>query len=406
MDFKNIWQTFRNNVVVAFILEKQKWKFFIVIGAILIGAGSMLYTNIIIRKIATEERNKVSLWAQAVREAKESDINMNISLLVYQILKDNRSIPVILVDQDENIITTVNLDKDKSKDEKWVRAELEQMKNDHDPISVYVSDKESNFIYYRDSVLLSQLFYYPYVQLGVISIFIIVAYYAFSSSRKAEQNQVWVGMSKETAHQLGTPISSLIAWVELLKLKEQDPELVAEVEKDVKRLETITERFSKIGATPKLFPENLVIILSNALTYMQNRSPKKVIFSTAFSNDDEIMVPLNPALFEWVIENLCKNAIDAMGGEGNLIVTVLEHHQVVYIDIRDTGKGIHKSKFKTVFQPGFTTKKRGWGLGLSLAKRIIESYHDGKIFVKHSEIGKGTTFRIVLKMNTPLAVLD
>ena len=251
------------------------------------------------------------------------------------------------------------------------------------------------YIYYKDSILLTQLLYYPYIQLSIILIFILIAYYAFDSSRKSEQNQVWVGMSKETAHQLGTPISSLLAMIELLKLKNTEPQLIDEINKDVKRLEKITERFSKIGATPKLENNNITETLTNSINYIKTRSSKKIKF--VFDKTDEIIIPHNIPLFEWVIENLCKNSIDAMNGEGEIKITVTDNYQHIYIDICDTGKGVPKSKFKAVFNPGYTTKKRGWGLGLSLTKRIIENYHKGKIFIKSSEINKGTCFRIVLK---------
>jgi len=230
----------------------------------------------------------------------------------------------------------------------------------------------------------------------VIIIFILVAYFAFNATQRAEQNQVWVGMSKETAHQLGTPISSLMAWIELLKLQDVDQNLVKEFEKDTQRLEKITERFSKIGSKPELLHLNVVEVLTSAIDYLKTRSSNKVKFETSFNTDDIIIAPLNAALFSWVIENLCKNAIDAMDNEGTISILVKEKESAVNIDVTDTGKGVSKSQFKTIFQPGFSTKKRGWGLGLSLAKRIIENYHKGKIFIKWSEIGKGTTFRIVL----------
>jgi signal transduction histidine kinase len=234
------------------------------------------------------------------------------------------------------------------------------------------------------------------VQLVVIVIFILVAYFAFNASRQAEQNQVWVGMSKETAHQLGTPISSLMAWIELLKLQGVDEELVKEFEKDTQRLEKITERFSKIGSKPELLQQNLVEVLISTISYLKTRSSDKVRFETSFNENDFVVAPLNTALFSWVIENLCKNAIDAMDNNGTITINLKEKESAINIDISDTGKGIHKSQHKTVFNPGYSTKKRGWGLGLSLAKRIIENYHSGKIFIKSSEIGKGTTFRIML----------
>jgi signal transduction histidine kinase len=244
---------------------------------------------------------------------------------------------------------------------------------------------------------LTQLFYFPIIQFGVIALFLFVSYLAFSTSRKAEQNQVWVGMSKETAHQLGTPTSSLMANMELLRLKNVDETLLSELEKDVQRLEKITDRFSKIGSAPKLQRENIIKVITDTISYVRARSSEKVIFETNFSENDQIFVPLNIHLFEWVIENLCKNAIDSMGGIGNISIHLDDRIQFLFIDISDTGKGIPKSKFKTIFQPGYTTKQRGWGLGLSLSERIIESYHRGRIFVNHSEVNKGTTMRIVLK---------
>ncbi len=252
------------------------------------------------------------------------------------------------------------------------------------------------YVYFRESTLLRNLHIYPFIQLFVIVIFIIIAYFAFAASQRAEQNQVWVGMSKETAHQLGTPISSLMAWIELLRLQNVDENLVKEFEKDTQRLEKITERFSKIGAKPELLLTNVAEVLSSTVAYLKTRSSSKIKFETSFAETDVIEVPLNAALFSWVIENLCKNAIDAIDNHGTISILLKEKDNQVYIDITDTGKGIHKSQFKTIFQPGFSTKRRGWGLGLSLAKRIIENYHSGKIFIKWSEIGKGTTFRIIL----------
>jgi signal transduction histidine kinase len=251
-------------------------------------------------------------------------------------------------------------------------------------------------LYHNESNILRNLRYYPFIQLIVVVIFILVAYFAFSATQRAEQNQVWVGMSKETAHQLGTPISSLMAWIELLKLQNVDENLIREFEKDTQRLEKITERFSKIGSKPELLPINVAEVLSSTVNYLKTRSSNRIKFETLFSEADVVETPLNAALFSWVIENLCKNAIDAMDNQGTITIGLKEKNGTVVIDITDTGKGVHKSQFKTIFQPGYSTKKRGWGLGLSLAKRIVENYHKGKIFIKWSEIGKGTTFRIVL----------
>lgn len=359
----------------------------------------MFYTNSLVKRLQTEERKKVELYAEATREVLDAGLDSDISILVYRILHDNTTIPVIWVGEDGKIINSMNLDtiKINSRGQEYLTLQLEKMKQEHEPIEISLSEGQKQYIYYKDSTLLTQLLYYPYVQLGVICLFIFVAYLAFSTSRKSEQNQVWVGMSKETAHQLGTPISSLLAWVEMLKLKGVDKTLIEEVEKDVNRLQTITERFSKIGSTPVLNKENIAEVLNRAIGYLKGRTSRKVKYILNYTSEEEILIPLNIALFEWVIENLCKNAIDAMNGIGMIEITVKDDIQVVYIDVRDTGKGIPKSKYKTVFQPGFTTKTRGWGLGLSLTKRIIEINHGGKIFVKSSELNKGTTFRIVLR---------
>jgi signal transduction histidine kinase len=269
------------------------------------------------------------------------------------------------------------------------------MRAEHDPIEIHIGNIKQ-YILYRDSELLIRLRYYPYFQLAVIALFLLVSYLAFSSSRKAEQNQVWVGMAKETAHQLGTPLSSLVAWLEFLRLKGMSSDYTNEIEKDIHRLQTITERFSKIGSAPSLTKVNVYEVLSHSVAYIRTRSSDKVVFDLVVP-PTEVFAPMNVPLFEWVIENILKNAIDAMSGQGRIDVKITNQHQFVYIDICDTGKGIPKSSYKTIFKPGFTTKSRGWGLGLSLSKRIIEEYHDGQIFVKSSEIYKGTTFRIVLK---------
>jgi len=269
------------------------------------------------------------------------------------------------------------------------------MKKEKEPIVINLSNSNKNYIYYHESYLLQQLTYYPFIQLGVILLFIVVAYLAFSASRKAEQNQVWVGLTKETAHQLGTPTSSLMAWSELMKERLPEIELVSELEKDVKRLEIITERFSKIGSKPTLKPTNLLETIISAVEYLKNRTSDKIIFKFEFP-EEETTILLNRSLFEWVIENLCKNSVDAISNEGKITIGVKELKNKILIDIADTGKGIPKSKYNTIFNPGYTTKTRGWGLGLSLVKRIVENYHKGKIFVLNSEIGKGTTIRIVL----------
>lgn len=377
--------------------RKQIWKLLLFVVAVTIGISSLWVTNSLVKKLSLEERKKIELWAKGMKAlANTENPNQDISF-IFEVIKNNETVPVIVTDNKDSILFTRNLDSLKLNDVTYLKKRLSYMKIHCKPIEISISEKLTQFVYYEDSTILTQLIYYPYIQLAVIFIFILVAYFAFSSSRRAEQNQVWVGMAKETAHQLGTPISSLMAWIELLTLQKVDNEILIEVTKDIKRLEIVTERFSKIGSETPLVSTNIVDVLNNVISYMQTRTSSKVVFSNNFSEYNELIVPLNPALFEWVIENLCKNAIDAMGGSGKIEILLFDQMQILFIDINDTGRGIAKSKYKTVFQPGFTTKKRGWGLGLSLSKRIIEVYHGGKIFVKSSEINAGTTFRIALK---------
>ncbi|NVN94558.1 MAG: HAMP domain-containing histidine kinase [Bacteroidetes bacterium] len=314
-----------------------------------------------------------------------------------EVVDNSLSVPVIVVDSNkQKIIASGNINKN-LKETIALQNELHAMSLENQPIEVEVAGRGKNFIYYENSFLLTQLKYYPYIQFIIIGLFLLVSYFLFSISRRSEQNQVWLGMSKETAHQLGTPLSSLIAWVEMLKLNGIDRLMTDEIEKDIDRLETITKRFSKIGSEPELTNENIVEVTKKGISYLITRSPKKVKYIINIPENKEIIIPLNQHLFDWVIENLCRNAIDAMGGEGEIKIEMFEDDKFVYIDVSDTGKGISKSNFKTVFHPGYTSKKRGWGLGLSLSKRIIKEYHSGKIFVKSSVINKGTCFRIMLK---------
>lgn len=348
--------------------------------------------------MAVEERKNVELWAEATQKLVNSDLNSNLDFtFLVDILNRNTTIPIIVTDSLDQIRDTRNITFSDSNREKVLLRELHKMKDENDPIIISVSETETQYLYYRSSILLENLKYYPLVQFAVIILFILVAYLAFSSSRNAEQNQVWVGMSKETAHQLGTPISSLMAWVELLKMQNIDESLIQEFEKDTQRLEKITERFSKIGSVPELTRTDVAETIRSTVAYLKTRSSAKVKYLLGFGDEAIFEVPLNASLFSWVIENLCKNAIDAMNNIGTIQISIVEKGDQIMIDVADTGKGISKSYFKTVFQPGFTSKKRGWGLGLSLAKRIVENYHKGKIFVKHSEINKGTTFRIILQ---------
>lgn len=377
--------------------KKQKWKLLLLVVAVIIGILTFLITNNLAKKLAVEERKKVELWALGMRQLSALDNKDKDYTFILEVIKNNETVPVILTDKEGQIISSRNLDSDKENDPEYLSAQLEKMKKDNKPIEITLLDGNKNFIYYKESILLTRLFYFPIIQFGVITLFLLVSYIAFSASRKAEQNQVWVGMAKETAHQLGTPTSSLMASLELLRLKNVDEKVVAEFEKDVNRLEKITERFSKIGSAPKLQKQNIVETLTYAIHYIKARSSEKIKFNTNFSENDKILVPFNASLFEWVIENLFKNAIDSMEGIGTISVNIDDRIQYLFIDIIDEGKGLTKSKYKTIFQPGYTTKQRGWGLGLSLSKRIIELYHDGKIFVNYSEIDKGTNMRIVLK---------
>lgn len=494
--------------------KKRRWKLFLFISAVLIVTASIWYSNILVVKIAADERQNIRVWAEAVQERAnlvkytenffesiKTEERKKVELLaeatkrlVYaddeeeltfysEIISSNTTIPVIMtdnqlnitgannVDFDQNEITVLegelkeeftvyepvkvisygnisylyykdshtytdlknylddlvqsffsevvlnsasvpviitdstminvieygNIDSLKIRDSAYVAKTLAEMIDENDPIEIDLVEQGKRYICWKNSYLLTQLRYYPLIQFGIIGLFLFIAYLLFSTARKSEQNQVWVGMSKETAHQLGTPLSSMMAWIELMKLKQLDNKIVTEIEKDVERLETISERFSKIGSTPKLAPENIVGLVYRVAEYLKTRTSKKIGYTISPPVSKEILVPINFHLFEWVTENLFKNAVDAMGGSGTITIKITEDIKKVYIDVTDTGKGIPRSSQKEVFNPGFTSKKRGWGLGLSLSKRIIENYHKGKIFVKSSVIDKGTTFRIILK---------
>ncbi len=391
--------------------KKQRWKQILIAIALALGVGFTVFSNRLTNnlaemagELADQERRKVELWAKGTTFlATTTDQNADLSF-VFEVVRSNTTIPLVLTDGDENIISLRNFDEERSKDSIYQIECLAEIKGRNEPIIIELVGNTKNYIFYDNSKLYYRLIkstyilqIYPIVSLSIGILFILLAYFAFSFARKAEQDQVWVGMAKETAHQLGTPLSSLIAWIVYLKTKNVDPTTLEDMKKDVSRLETITERFSKIGSVPELNPENLVVVLRESLGYMESRSSKKVKYAFNTNGLHELKVPLNIPLFAWVIENLCRNAIDAMGGAGSITVDMVDQGSEVTIDIADTGKGIPKSKFETVFQPGYTSKKRGWGLGLSLTKRIVEQYHNGKIVVKSSEIGAGTTFRITLQ---------
>lgn len=496
--------------------RKQRWKAILVVLATLIVIGSIWYTGRIVDRIRTEEREQVRIWSQAVKkkadlveytrslfEKLRKEERKKVELwaaatkrlagsedisdygFLMRVVRNNTTVPVILANGKGEVISSRNLDPEKTDSSAYLQEEMERMRETHDPIEIELHGEKKHYLYYRDSKLfrqlqevmnelirsfisetvvntasvpviltdstqdsviahgnidstiiqdqgqvrekirameadndpievnigkegpsyvyyqgswvLTQLRYYPYVQFLIIGLFLLIGYLLFSSFRKAEQNQVWLGMAKETAHQLGTPLSSLMAWMELLKARNTDPELIDELQKDVDRLGTITDRFSKIGSQPELEQEEIGTVLEELVSYLRSRTGKKVRYELDKGDDEHIKVRLNKALFGWVIENLCRNALDAMEGEGVIRISISEAAEQVHIDVSDTGKGIPPSKQRTVFEPGFTSKELGWGLGLSLTKRIIEDYHGGKIHVKSSEPGKGSTFRIVLK---------
>jgi hypothetical protein len=357
---------------------------------------SLFFTNRLVSQLANEERNKVAIWAEATRMAASASYQSDLTLIM-RVLESNTTIPVVIVDEHDKYITSRNITEPHENVDQFRQKYIAKFKKKHPPIEITLSPTIRQFIYYDDSILIKELGYFPYIQLGVIALFILLSFLAFAGTKRAEQNQVWVGLSKETAHQLGTPISSLMAWSELLKSRYPQDTLLPEMENDIMRLKTIAERFSKIGSKPELIPIPLDDALGNAVTYMQKRISSKVSIEVNNTTREDAEVSLNVPLFEWVIENLCKNAIDAMEGAGKIIITMSELPKQYAIDVHDTGKGMTKAVHQMVFHPGFTTKKRGWGLGLSLAKRIVEEYHEGRIFVKQSEVGKGTTFRILLR---------
>lgn len=380
-------------------------KILLVVAAVVISVASLVISHFLVRDLSTEESNKMAVWAEAMRSFNHADENTDLTL-VLKVINGNNTIPVIVLDRFGKVQTfrNIEIEADNAADTMAYVAHRARMMKEAGqviPIDLNVENnslQKQNYmeVCYDESLILKRLASYPYIQLGVVMIFVVVAIFALLSSKKAEQNKVWVGLSKETAHQLGTPISSLMAWVEVLRENYPEDQLIPEMDNDVKRLEIIAERFSKIGSQPEPQPENVNEILRRVVDYISRRVSNKVII-TSHVPSHSLTIPLCAPLFEWVVENLCKNAIDAMNGRGEITLTAFEEPFGMVLEIADTGKGISKNHFKTVFTPGFTTKKRGWGLGLSLAKRIVEEYHKGKIYVKNSEIGKGTTFRIELK---------
>lgn len=387
-------------------------KILLVSAAVIIAVASLVVSHSLTKDLETEERNKMEVWAEAMRSLNKADENTDLSL-VLKVLNENNTIPVIVMDSKGNVSEFRNLKVDGKTYEDSLKAAAvvgQNLKSSGRDIRIYLNQNDSVStgsdyidVVYDDSLMLKRLAVYPFVQLGVVMLFVVVAIFALLTSKKAEQNKVWVGLSKETAHQLGTPISSLMAWIEILKENYPTDDLIPEMDKDVKRLQLIADRFSKIGSLPEPVPSSLNEVMDHVIDYMDRRTSKKVRMVKIFP-DHDIIIKLNASLFEWVIENLSKNAVDAMGGgPGTITLRVEETPEKAIIEVSDTGKGIRKKDMNNVFRPGFTTKKRGWGLGLSLAKRIVEEYHKGKIYVKSSEVDRGdgsphgTTFRIELK---------
>jgi len=389
--------------------QNKRWKYILLAFAVVIASGSLLYTRYLVRNIAKSERTRAQVWAMSMKQVLASDDNDFLNYVFA--VRDSSIVPAIVTNERGDIQLSRGLDSTKvfiklqaegnkklKYDPAYFKSELAYMKKQHEPIKLSVLS-EQWLVYYKDSPLLTQLKFFPYIQLSLIAIFLLMAYTAFSSSRKSEQDQVWVGLAKETAHQLGTPISSLMAWIELMKEKfhaEDDP-LIGEMENDVKRLEIVADRFSKIGSKPQLEDHKVFEVVNEFVDYFKVRVSKNISFEV--TGNPHMQAGINIPLFDWVLENLFKNAVNAIEGKGSIKINIAGNKlkKQVFIDVTDSGKGIPRSKFETVFRPGYTTRKRGWGLGLSLTKRMVENYHDGQIFVRESEMGKGTTFRIILK---------
>lgn len=376
-------------------------KILLVVTAIVIAIVSLVVSHCLVRDMSKEEEKNMKVWAEALHTLNEADENTDISL-VYSVIQSNNTIPLVVLDKEMNVVDHRNVEIDGKTAEDSLRY-LRGLGNSYFRSGHYIridiggdGADDCQYVCYDESLILKRLAAYPYIQLGVVLIFVVIAILALLYSKRAEQNKVWVGLSKETAHQLGTPISSLMAWVEILKETYPDDELIPEINRDVERLQRVADRFSKIGSLPEPVSASMNTVLRNVVEYMDRRTSKKVEIKCECPSH-EVMVSMNASLFEWVIENLCKNAVDAMEGKGRITLTLDEDDRMVVIEVIDNGKGIKKKDVKNVFKPGVTTKSRGWGLGLSLAKRIVEEYHKGKIYVKSSEVGVGTTFRIELR---------
>lgn len=371
-------------------------KIILVVAAVIIAVASLLVSHLLVSDLLAEERAKMQVWADAMHAINEAGPDDDMSL-AFSVIRSNSTIPVVVLNSNGEVNDYSNIDVAGKDTASILKVFGQRMQHAGNSIRIDLGDStDYELVCYDESIMLKRLSAWPYVQLGIVLIFVVVAIFALLSSKRAEQNKVWVGLSKETAHQLGTPISSLMAWTEMLKESYPDDEMIPEMYQDVKRLERIAERFSKIGSLPEPVASSMTDVLEHVIVYMDRRTSNKVQIVRRFP-DHEVIVKMNASLFEWVIENLCKNAVDAMEGSGTITLTLLDDGDQVAIEVADTGKGIKKKDVKNVFTPGFTTKKRGWGLGLSLARRIVEEYHHGRIYVKQSELGKGTTFRIEMK---------
>lgn len=370
---------------------------FIVISLCLVG-GFLYISNSLMKALEAEERSKMEIWAEATRQLASNDTEMDMGL-VLKVIQSNTTIPVVILDDQDQLLWNINFDIAGKDTVTYLTKKIDELKQKNNTIEIVITEDMKQYLYYDDSVLLKQLSYYPYIQLLILLLFILIAYFAFASTKKAEQNQVWVGLSKETAHQLGTPISSLMAWIEYLRTLPPTPEVLDDMNKDIVRLNTIADRFSKIGSQPKLEELNLNQSLLDAVNYLRKRVSSKIQLQVNLPQVPLHIMGSQP-LFEWVIENLCKNAVDATNGHGIVTFNLYQADNKIILDVCDNGKGIPKKKFKTIFHPGYTTKKRGWGLGLTLVKRIIEEYHHGQIFVKESIPNKSTIFRIELPLNS------